>query len=128
MKKVINILIVFVMLIPTFYKPNIIHAETLGDMKNKLNKQQEEYAQSEKQKQLTQEEINNALTLVQNSYSQLQKRANKERLLQWYETYHNLQQEEYTVESWNQYVHHLNLQFHPDKLHGHHRVFHRYKP
>lgn len=54
----------------------------------------------------SQEEINNALTLVQNSYSQLQKRANKERLLQWYETYHNLQQEEYTVDSWNQYVHH----------------------
>ncbi len=43
MKKIINLFIVFVMLLPIFCVPDITHAQTLGDLKNELKKKQNEY-------------------------------------------------------------------------------------
>ena len=73
MKKMLNIFVIFIMLIPTFCIPDITHAETLGDLKNKLQQKQDEYAASEQKKELTKEQIartNNEITGIKNSISQ----------------------------------------------------------
>lgn len=58
MRKIITLIFTFVFLTSLLACPTIAQAETLGDLKNTLNKKQQEYKESEKQKQLTQEQIN----------------------------------------------------------------------
>lgn len=58
MKKLISTLIVLILFLYNFSVPSAIRAETLGDLKNKLNQKQQEYTDSENKKVLTQKEIN----------------------------------------------------------------------
>ena len=57
MKKMINIFIVFIMLLPIFCAPDITYAQTLGDLKNELKKKQNEYEATQQKKQLTEQQI-----------------------------------------------------------------------
>lgn len=59
MKKVVALFMVFVMLLPIFSVPNVVHAKTLGDLKSELNAKEQELKGNEIKKAQTQEEINN---------------------------------------------------------------------
>ena len=73
MKKFVTILSVLIMFMSSFTTPKIVHAETLGDLKNKLNQKQEEYNQNEQKKQLTEQEIaktNSDIATIKKNISQ----------------------------------------------------------
>ena len=64
---------VIVLIMTTFCVPEVSHAETLGDLKNELNKKQDEYNQNEQQKQLTQAEIRKANEDIETTKANIQK-------------------------------------------------------
>lgn len=57
MKRFVNFLIIFILLIPTFLMPTHVQAQTLGDLKKELKELQAQKAEQDKDKQLTQSEI-----------------------------------------------------------------------
>ena len=57
MKRLINFLIIFILLIPCFLMPTYVEAKTLGDLKQELKKLEQEKEEQDKDKQLTQEQI-----------------------------------------------------------------------
>lgn len=58
MKKLITLLILFCMMVPTFLAPVEVKGKTLRDLKEELEKTKEEYENNENKKNLTQEQIN----------------------------------------------------------------------
>ena len=41
MKKIINLFVIFIVLLPVFCAPDVTHAQTLGDLKRELQKKQD---------------------------------------------------------------------------------------
>ena len=60
MKKVVNLFMIMVFLLPTFFVPDVAHAQTLGDLRKELEDKQNELKVNENKKAETQEEINQA--------------------------------------------------------------------
>ena len=60
MKKVVNLFMIMVFLLPTFFVPDVAHAQTLGDLRKELEDKQNELKANENKKAETQEEINQA--------------------------------------------------------------------
>lgn len=58
MKKIINILMVFVLIVPYVILPEGVGAKTLGDMKKELAKLEAEIKKNKQEKQLTEQQIN----------------------------------------------------------------------
>ncbi|MBR1717834.1 MAG: hypothetical protein IJ715_01025, partial [Bacilli bacterium] len=73
MKKILDIFVIVIILLPTFIVPDITHAKTLGDLKNELKRKQDEYSASEQKKQLTEQQIqktNQDIVDIKNSIKQ----------------------------------------------------------
>lgn len=73
MKKILDIFVIVIILLPTFIVPDITHAKTLGDLKNELKRKQDEYSASEQKKQLTEQQIqktNQDIVDIRNSIKQ----------------------------------------------------------
>lgn len=60
MKKALYIFMIMVFLLPTFFVPDVAHAQTLGDLKKELEETKNELKENENKKAQTQEEINQA--------------------------------------------------------------------
>ena len=74
MKKAFNIFLIFVFLIPTFSIPNVVHAQTLGDLKKELENTKNELKANQNKKAETQAEINQAnsdIKTIKNTIEQL---------------------------------------------------------
>jgi len=74
MKKLFNLILIFIFLVPTFSIPNVVHAQTLGDLRKELEDKQNELKANENKKAQTQAEINQAnndINSIKNTINQL---------------------------------------------------------
>lgn len=74
MKKVVGIILCILMTLTNFYIPEVVHAETLGDLKKELQKTQNDLQSNKNKKAQTQAEINqtnNEISVIKNNIASI---------------------------------------------------------